>query len=68
MLFYLVVVCFVVIFTTETETQDQTKMTYTTSAGKTFKIKLAKVTDDRNTVTVIDNVTIVQVNKPKSHR
>lgn len=43
--------------------KKQQIMTY---KGK--KIKLVPVTDNRNTVTVIDNVTIVEVNKPKSHK
>jgi hypothetical protein len=34
----------------------------------TKKIKLVPVTDDRNTVTVLDNVTILEVNKPASHK
>jgi hypothetical protein len=33
-----------------------------------MKIKLVPVTDQRNTVTVIDNLTILEVNKPATHK
>lgn len=34
----------------------------------TKKTRLVPVTDNRNTVTVLDNLTIVEVNKPRSHK
>lgn len=52
------------------KTFKQNKMTTikTTNSATPVRVKLVPVTDNRNTVTVIDNVTIVEVNKPKSHK
>jgi hypothetical protein len=41
---------------------------YKTPAMAKQKIKLVPVTDQRNTVTVIDNLTILEVNKPATHK
>lgn len=41
----------------------KTSRIYINRKGQIVKVKLVPVTDDRNKVTVIENVTIVQVNK-----
>jgi hypothetical protein len=42
--------------------------TEATERMMTLPSKLVKVTDNRNSVTVISNITIIEVNKPNSHK